>query len=417
MAKSKLSGKALLQFLVLSIGATTIYMPVLSKNLFYDAFLEGFGITNAQLGTLFSAYTLMTLLTYFLGGVIADKFSPRKCLTFSFVATAALTVIESMYPSYTILLIVFGGIGVTNTLTFWAALIKATRQFGQTVGGESKALGSLEGARGIAAMVINTACLFLFGKFASVALGLKTIFWIYAALLFIIGAVAWFVFKDLGNEEEAVAKESTVKLIIECLKNPMIWVASLMVMGSYALTSTMAGYVAKIGTTNFAMSVQLAASITVISNYVKPIGSFGGGWLGDRLGATKTLSVGTIGMMITAAIIIALPSNGSMAIPFIIVFAIMAVFMGIARGQFYAPLREANVPMHLSGTATGLIATLGYSSDLYLPIIAGKLLDGSDPIMATKYIVLILIGFGVFALIMAAIMLRFIKRNEKVENI
>lgn len=411
--KSKLSGKALLQFLVLSLGATTIYMPVLSKNLFYDAFLEAFAISNVQLGTLFSVYTLMTLLTYFLGGIVADKYSPRKLLTFSFLSTALLTVFESMFPSYNLLIFIFGGIGVTNTLTFWAALIKATRQFGQSVGGESKALGSLEGARGIAAMIINTTCVILFGKFVEMAFGLKVIFWIYAVLLFIIGIVGWFVFKDLGNEEESVSKENTGKLIIECLKNPMIWIVSLMVMGAYALTSTMAGYVAKIGTVGFAMSVQLAASITVISNYVKPIGSFSGGWLGDRLGATKTLVIGTIGMMLTAIVVIMLPSTAAMAIPFIIVYTIMAVFMGITRGQFYAPLREANVPMYLSGTATGLIATIGYSSDLFLPIISGKLLDSGDPVMAIKYIIMILIGFGIFAIIMASIMLKLMKKNKE----
>lgn len=75
-------------------------------------------------------------------------------------------------------------------------------------------------------------------------------------------------------------------------------------------------------------------------------------------------------MMLTAIVVIMLPSTAAMAIPFIIVYTIMAVFMGITRGQFYAPLREANVPMYLSGTATGLIATIGYSSDLFLPIIS-----------------------------------------------
>lgn len=91
----------------------------------------------------------------------------------------------------------------------------------------------------------------------------------------------------------------------------------------------------------------------------------------------------------------------------------MAVFMGITRGQFYAPLREANVPMYLSGTATGLIATIGYSSDLFLPIISGKLLDSGDPVMAIKYIIMILIGFGIFAIIMASIMLKLMKKNKE----
>ncbi|MEG0379006.1 MAG: MFS transporter, partial [Eubacterium sp.] len=310
--KTKLSGKAMLQFIVLCAGATTIYLPVFAKSSFYDAFVEGFGITNAQFGTLFSVYTLLTLLTYFLGGIVADKFSPRKLLTLSFLATGLLAIWQSTFPSYNVALFIYGAMGVTTTLTFWAALIKATRQFGQTMGGESKALGSLEGGRGLASIVISTLCAFVFATFIQMSMGLRVVLLIYAGILIVVGILSWFVFNDEAAEKEAVAQESTLKLIGICLRNPMVWVVSLMVLGAYAMTSTMGGYVSKMGTTSFGMTVQLAAFIPVISSYLRPLGSFGGGWLGDKVGASKTMIIGTIGLIIPALIIVLLPTGKSM---------------------------------------------------------------------------------------------------------
>ena len=411
--KSKLTGRALLQFVVLCAGATSIYMPVFSRGTYYNAFIEGFGINDTQFGVLFSTYTLFTLLTYFPGGVVADKFSPRKLLTFSFISTALLGFWQSTFPAYGAALFIYGAQGVTTTLTFWAALIKATRQFGQTMGGESKALGSLEGGRGLVGIVLSTVCVFTFGRFAAAAAGLRTVLWIYCSVLFLVGILAWFVFSDKKTEEAAVAAQSVPKLILECLRNPQVWVVSLMVFGAYAMTSTMGGYVTRIATSNFGLTVQFAAIIPLISTYVRPLGSFGGGILGDKLGATKTMIVGTLGLIIPAVIIIMLPKGEGLglAIPFIVVYCIMTIFMGTVRGQFYAPLRESGVPMYLSGTAVGLIATIGYSPDLFLPIISGRLLDTMDQTAAFKIIIWVLVGFGAFSILMSSLMLSMMKKK------
>ena len=409
--KSKLTGKALLQFIVLCAGATSIYMPVFAKSTYYDAFIEGFQVSNVEFGTMFSVYTLLTLITYFPGGVVADKFSPRKLLTISFLGTGILAIWQSFFPGYGVALFIYGAMGVTTTLTFWAALIKATRQFGQTLGGESKALGSLEGGRGLTGGVLSTLCVFVFSRFTQMSIGLRYVLWIYAAMLIICGVLAWFVFNDKESEDASVAKESVGKLILECLKNPAVWVVSLMVMGAYAMTSTMGGYISKIATSNFAMSASVAALVVLISTYVRPVGSFVGGWMGDKMGATKIMILGVVGLIIPAAIIILLPKNAGMAIPFVIVYCIMTIFMGTVRGQFYAPLREARVPMYLSGTATGLIATIGYSPDLFLPIISGKMLDSMDQVVAFKNIIIILICFGVFSILMSLVMLKMMKKK------
>ena len=413
--KKGLSLKAILQFVILCAGATSIYRPVYSRSSFYDAFIESFQVSNTQFATMFSTYTLFTLLTYFLGGVVADKIPPRKLLAFSFLSTGALTFWQLQFPSYGVAVFIYGAMGVTTTLTFWAALIKATRQFGQMVGGESKALGSLEGGRAITNMLLSTFCVWLFAQAVSSMAGLRSVLIIYGIALVACGLGTWFVFDD-DLSEEAVSKDSLPKLILECMKNKYVWICCFVVMGAYAMTSMLEGYVSSIANACFSVSAVAAATVTVIGMYIQPVGSFGGGWLGDKIGASKTIILSVAGMIVASFIITVLPANAAMAVPFVIIYSFFAIFMSCARGQFYAPLREIGIPMYLSGTATGLIATIGYSSDLFLPLITGRLLDTMDAIVAYKIVIYILIGFGIFSIVMASLIVSYVKKSEKAKE-
>ena len=203
--------------------------------------------------------------------------------------------------------------------------------------------------------------------------GLRSVLIIYGIALVACGLGTWFVFDD-DLSEEAVSKDSLPKLILECMKNKYVWICCFVVMGAYAMTSMLEGYVSSIANACFSLSAVAAATVTVIGMYIQPVGSFGGGWLGDKIGASKTIILSVAGMIVASFIITVLPANAAMAVPFVIIYSFFAIFMSCARGQFYAPLREIGIPMYLSGTATGLIATIGYSSDLFLPLITGRLL-------------------------------------------
>ena len=414
--KSKLTFKALIQFSVLGIGAYIIYQPIYEKNTYYEAFIQGFNITNTQFATMFSAFSIVSLIAYFPGGIIADKFSPRKLLTFSFISTALLALWESTFPSYEVGVFIFGAMGATTTLTFWAALVKATRQFGKAMAGESKALGFQEGVRNVGKMLIATVAVWLFSRFAAIEDGLVSVLRYDAVITLACGVASWFVFSDDSEEESAVYKESIIKQMAQCLKNPAVWVVSLIVLGTYSMSANLSGYVTKIGTSKFSLSVQMAAVAVMISTYMQPVGSFIGGWLGDKMCATKALALSTLGLMCTTAVVLFLPKSPAVAIPFILTYLVFTGFRGAARGQYYGPLREAGVPMVLSGTATGLIATIGYSGDTFLPIISGKLLDTMDATAAMETFIVILLVFGAFSLVMTFVMFRIIKSRKAAEE-
>ena len=85
-------------------------------------------LDNTQVGFLNSMFGLLALICYFPGGWLADRFSARKLLVVSLLATGLGGLYLATVPSYAELLALHAFWGVASILTFWAALIKATRE-------------------------------------------------------------------------------------------------------------------------------------------------------------------------------------------------------------------------------------------------------------------------------------------------
>lgn len=407
--KGKLNKRGMAQFLICCLGGNIGYGVYMLRNTFYDAFIEGYGITNTQFGTLVSVYASVAMFTYFLGGIVCDKVSARKMVTVSWVVNGVCTMFLSTFPSYPILLVTYGLMGLCATFTFWAPLNKVIRQMGKNVGGEGKAFGGVEGGRAFAEMLVGTFIVIASSHMITAVAGLKMGLILCGAILLLCGIAAWFAFSDEDDEEES-GEKYTVKSLVACLKNPNVWILSLMVLGCYAVSGTLGGYTSTIATKGFGAGVTVAAFIGMCNSYFKPIGSIGGGFLSDKFGYAKTLGFGALGMGVIALIVALMPKNSSMLGVFVVIYAIMIIFVGVVRGNFYTPLSEAGVPMLYTGTAIGIIATVGYLPDVFMSIICGHFLDTYEEVTALRYILLMLAGFAFAAFIVAQI---FIRKNKK----
>ena len=98
----------MIQFLICCLGGNIGYGVYMLRNSFYDSFIEGYGITNTQFGTLVSVYASVAMFTYFIGGIICDKVSARKMVTISWIVNGVCTMFLSTFPSYPVLLVVYG---------------------------------------------------------------------------------------------------------------------------------------------------------------------------------------------------------------------------------------------------------------------------------------------------------------------
>lgn len=105
--------KYLLIFL-LTMSALCYNLPYLSAT-FYTQFLEAFNLSNTQAGFLMTMFSLTATPGYLFGGLLADKFSPKKLLIISQLLTAVLGFAMSLVNGYAILIVCYLGFGVSTT--------------------------------------------------------------------------------------------------------------------------------------------------------------------------------------------------------------------------------------------------------------------------------------------------------------
>ena len=129
--------------------------------MFRPTFLDVFNLSNLELGTLFSTYGSVAFLSYIFGGVLADKFSPRKLLSYSLIFTSLGGFFMMSYPTYFLLQLLYAYWGFTTVFLFWAPMIKAT----SIIGGlkkQGKTFSFLDAGRGIVASSIGIIGVLIF---------------------------------------------------------------------------------------------------------------------------------------------------------------------------------------------------------------------------------------------------------------
>ena len=133
--------------LLLACGAGFIFQLPYIRETFYIPIQNAMGLTNAQMGSLNGWYAIVATPAYFMGGIVADKFSPKIMLTFSFISTGLLGLWFSMFPGYTVSRVIFALMGFTTVMTYWSSVIKAVRMLGSSEE-QGRLFGLQEGLRG-----------------------------------------------------------------------------------------------------------------------------------------------------------------------------------------------------------------------------------------------------------------------------
>ena len=153
--------RALIITALIASGEAVFLLPFVLARVFRPTFLDVFGVTNLELGTAFSAYGIVAMAAYFAGGPLADRFPARRLMTAALVATSLGGVVLTGIPSLFIMKALWGTWGLTTILLFWAAMLRATREWGGTAA-QGRAYGLLDGGRGLLAAVIASVSVVVF---------------------------------------------------------------------------------------------------------------------------------------------------------------------------------------------------------------------------------------------------------------
>lgn len=357
-------------------------MPFHIARFFRPTVLSVYDLSNADLGDIFAVYGVVAMLAYFPGGIIADHFSTRRLMTVSLLATALGGLYMATSPSYLGLSILFAYWGLTSILLFWAALIRATREWGGN-SSQGKAFGLLDGGRGLAAALMATVAVLLVTFVLPEGLteasdlqrkqSLQLIIYFYTGITVLAAILVWVIIPEdrPGQENKRISvgirKLSTVR---------HIWLQAAIVVCAYCGYKGLDNY-GVYAVDVLKMNELEAARFTALSAYLRPVSAVAAGFIADHFISSRVIATGFM-VLVISYLLLALvsPAEGWVNLIYLnLIFTFCAVFA--VRGIYFALLEQTQVQRKLTGSAVGVISVIGFTPDIFFAPVAGRLLDSA----------------------------------------
>lgn len=364
---------------LLAIAGSIIYGLAYFRNYYYDAYVATYHLTNTQMGSLGSAYGFMGLVSYLIGGVLADRFPAKKLMVGSLIATGLGGFLHLFFTSYAALFLIYALWGVTSLLTFWPALLKIVRMQANE-DEQSRAYGIFEGTRGITNvlhMAVATAIFGFFQKQLTEAMGLRWIIIFYSVIPILCGLAFLFLVKEPAPMKEAGAGEKLkMKDIIDVLKMPAIWLIIGMMFTSYTFNMSIY-YFTPYASNIIGTSAVFAAIVSMLAQYCRLVAAPVGGVLADKISKSTIMMCGFIVMALGTLLMISVSGMSGQIQVILLIVAASLVYLAMFSnyGLFFSFMSEGKIPLRLSGIAIGLASTLGYLPEVIAPLVAGNVLD------------------------------------------
>ena len=418
MPKNQLLNKRHLTLIALIVaGEAIFFLPFVLARLFRPTFLLVFDITNTELGTYFSVYGIVALFSYFLGGPLADRFSARYLLSIALWLTGLGGLVMAMVPAKEVMLVLYGFFGMTTILLFWAALIRATREWGGD-NFQGRAFGWLEGGRGVAGALLASIVLSMFSDFDPNATtssvervnSFQYVIVLTSLITLLSGAFVWFF---LPKKNGIVVREKIdISQLKSILKMPSIWLLSVIIVCAYVgykITDDFALYANEV----LGFDEYESASIGTVALWIRAIVAVMVGYLADKMSASMVISVCFLFTVVGAAMV----SFGIMdQFIVLIILNLAMILIGLygIRTLYFALIEEAKIPIYFTGTAVGIVSVIGFTPDIFMGPWMGFLLDNNQGALGHQKVFFILLIFASVGLTASLIFILLNKRKNKI---
>ena len=390
--------------LILS-GELIFLLPYVLARVFRPTFLEVFNLTNLELGSLFSIYGAVAILSYLYGGVISDKFQPKILIAISLFFTAFGGIVLSTYPSYLMLQILWGYWGFTTVFLFWGAMIKATRVWGGSKN-QGEAFGLLAGGRGLVAASMGTLGVVIFSMFLTNDIELASLVErknafryviLFSSFIVFLTGILIIVFMESSIESAVNKSASLIPNIKSVLKIKSVWLIMFIIIAAYVgykVTDIYSLYASDV--MNF--DNLEAANIGSLQLYLRPLVCLLIALFADKKSYIHLIIIGFI-IMLGGALVFSL-GIVQVNMNYVFFFSLIVVATGTyaIRALYFSLMQEGRIPIVLTGTAVGVISVVGYTPDIFASPVIGYLLDTYPGIIGHQYVFSMLVVFSIVGL-------------------
>ena len=378
-------------------GSVIFWLPLFS-DIFYIPMQNAFGFTKTQMGILLSTFGAVSLIAYFPGGWLADRFLPRKLITIALVITALAGFVFSTLPSFETCLILFAIWGLTSAGILWSAMIKAARCWGSKED-QGKTYGILEGGRSISDVISTTILLMIFAYSRGDDRAVPEIIIMISFYILVLALLVWRIMSDdISNNKKQ--PKVTISEIIYILRLPVIWLIALIIMATNtAMWGTI--FFTPYATEVYELGEVGGGAIGAGKYWVTPFAAIAAGFFADKIGPAKAI-LGFCIVMTAGFLIFTLIPGSPALLPYLIInVAFLTAAVYALRGTYFSLLEQSSVPLAFTGIATGIISVIAYTPDIFMPTLGGIILDAYPGASGYQYLFLIVSFFSLIGLIAA----------------
>ncbi len=366
-----------IQLALVVSSAGVIYPIAYLKNNYQETLLSVYNLSIQDLNTIFMALGIISVITYFPSGLLCDKFSCKKLLLISLAGTAAGGFWFATVPGFGGVVAIYMLWGIFSILTFWSAHMKLIKLLARPEE-QGRFFGILDGGRGLIEAVLGVIAVAMFANLmgsnpgaAEQRSAMVALVYIYTIAIVVVMVLIVLFMDDDKNPEGMFSTGTYEKSVIrlsdckELVKNKSIFVLSGIIFTAYMLTWTLY-YFSGFLQTNVGIDAVTVGIVMTAVLWLRPVGGFVGGFLGDKFGRAKTIFTVLLCASIGLVVVSMMPVASGNTL-FMVIILILSFFIYAVRGTYWSLMDDCKVNPKIIGTTMGFTALLGYLPDIVTP--------------------------------------------------
>lgn len=366
-----------IQLALVVSSAGVIYPIAYLKNNYQETLLSVYNLSIQDLNTIFMALGIISVITYFPSGLLCDKFSCKKLLIISLAGTAAGGFWFATVPGFGGVVAIYMLWGIFSILTFWSAHMKLIKLLARPEE-QGRFCGILDGGRGLIEAVLGVIAVAMFANLmgsnpgaAEQRSAMVALVYLYTIAIVVVMVLIVLFMDDDKNPEGMFSTGTYEKSVIrlsdckELVKNKSIFVLSGIIFTAYMLTWTLY-YFSGFLQTNVGIDAVTVGIVMTAVLWLRPVGGFVGGFLGDKFGRAKTIFTVLLCASIGLVVVSMMPVASGNTL-FMVIILILSFFIYAVRGTYWSLMDDCKVNPKIIGTTMGFTALLGYLPDIVTP--------------------------------------------------
>jgi len=352
----------LLMIISLVHGMGVGVMPAL-----FDEIKDALDIKHAQVGIIWGASALGSLLTSFLGGAAGDRFGAKRVIGAGLLLTAVTISIRAIFPTFTGLLVSMLLFGMSLGLVIPNESKAIGMWFGPKELGKALGLITVEGAAGYSISLMIGASL------SSLLGGWEAVMWVMAAVT-LGGFVIWMA---LAREMPSAAAVSTTQSLSTWHKLKIVirvrdlWLVAFIGMCVGGALTANAGLLPET-LVERGMSATAAGMYVSITTWTVAAFSIIGPTFSDRFAVRKLFIWPFLLICVGTVTFFGIVTGASL----IIVLVVYSIGLGTAMPLFRALIIEnERIGYRLAGSAIGFAGTVNGTGRMLVPFAMGSIMD------------------------------------------